>query len=142
MIKQKHTKQQDHTQAASHSTTIHSNNIHSYLSTQISQELRYYGLTCCDGVHERVYMCGRIWCKQSYTKQGLDTGCSWKDTEARTDLMIVDRNTESRPHHHQAYGRNRTCPVNGWQGRIVMERKAYGHCPFLMTKISKGCQSG
>jgi hypothetical protein len=29
-----------------------------------------------------------------YTKHGLNTGCNWKDTESRMDLMIVDRNTK------------------------------------------------
>ena len=68
--------------------------MHAYLSTQISQELRYYDLTCCGGVHDSESSCGKVWCKQSYTKHRLNTGCNWTDMEARTDLVIVDWNTE------------------------------------------------
>ena len=38
--------------------------------------------------------------------------------------------------------KNRTRPEDGWQGRMAMERRACGHCPFPITKIGKGCQRG
>jgi hypothetical protein len=62
-------------------------------------------------------------------------------TEARTDLMIVDRNTEvtttsssvwKKPYWSREW-------MAGWDSD---ERKACGHCPFLIAKINKGCQSG
>ena len=63
--------------------------MHAHLSTQISRKLWYYGLICCDGVHESEIHVWKEWCNQGYTKCWLNTGWIWMDTEARTDLAIM-----------------------------------------------------
>jgi hypothetical protein len=116
-LEQKHTKHQDHTQAISYITAIHSNNMHAYLSTQISRRLRCYGLTCCGDVHESESTGGKVWCKQSYTKRRLNTGCSKTDTVTRTNLVIEGRDTEVATISSSS-GRKKTVLVQIMDGRV------------------------
>jgi hypothetical protein len=104
--------------------------MHAYLSTQISRRLRYYGLTCCGDVHESELMCGRSWCKQCYTKQGLTPVVAGRIQRRGRTWWSWIRTRRSRPHHHHAYRRNHTCPGNGWQGWIIDEKKGLRALPF------------
>ena len=87
-----------------HTRSHPSNSMHSYLSTQISQELRYYGLyavAVCTIVNQCVE---GSWCKQSYTKQRLTPVPSeWTRWRGRTWWSWVETQ-ESQRHHHQVYG--------------------------------------
>ena len=104
--------------------------MHSYLGTQFSQELRYYGLHAV-AVCTKVNQCVEGgWCKQGYTKQRLTPIPSGR---TRWRGQLDDRGSEHQGHNPIIIKRtqsNHTRPEDGWQGRMAMERRACGIALF------------